>query len=202
VSIKWLIVYAHPSSASYCASLLETLRQVGRSNGREPRVRDLYRTGFDPRLSHDELNTYFSSLAESDERWELVEDLRWCEALTFLYPTWWYGMPAVMKGYVDRIFLPNYVLRLKQDHFGIVGLLNNIKSFSVVTTHGSPWWWMTMRMGNPGKRAVMRAIPPLLAPSAKTLWLALYNVDRSSDSARRRFEHKVRASLTRLLECA
>jgi NAD(P)H dehydrogenase (quinone) len=202
VTIRWLVVYAHPSPASYCASLLETLRQFGRSEGHELRITDLYRSGFDPRLSHHELQSYFTSLHEDDERQELLKDLLWCEALTFLYPTWWYGMPAIMKGYLDRIFLPNYVLKLNEDRFCVTGLLGNVRSFSVVTTYGSPWWWARWRMGNPGRKAVMRSLPPLLAPGALTMWLALYDLDRSTADTRTHFKRRMRFEITRLFKRA
>jgi putative NADPH-quinone reductase len=178
------------------------MKSMGERRGHAVKVADLYAIDFDPRLKKEEIRCYFTPLPPDDERRAFVEDLKWCDALTLVYPTWWYGMPAIMKGYIDRVFLPNSVLALKEDGFGITGLLQNIKAFAVVTTHGSPWWWIKLRMRDPGRHSVMRAIPPLLNPAVKSRWLTLYNLDRTTLSARTEFGIRMERSLERLLDRA
>lgn len=54
---------------------------------------------------------------------EAVEDLRWCDSLVLVYPTWWSGMPAVLKGFFDRVFLPNVAFHLPQSSAGNMMIL-------------------------------------------------------------------------------
>src|SRR5690606_40356054 len=97
------------------------------------RVRDLYDLGFDPVLSPAELKQY-----EDEEKAISVdvkaeqEAILWADHIIFVYPTWWWSMPAILKGYFDRVFVPGFAFSVSEK--GIEGLLKGKKAWIIQTT--------------------------------------------------------------------
>ncbi|WP_238179487.1 NAD(P)H-dependent oxidoreductase, partial [Methylobacterium dankookense] len=122
-----------------------------------------------------------------------IAALQAAEALVFVYPTWWFGMPAMLKGWIDRIWLPGIAFRLAGPKV-LQPLLTNIRSITVVTTYGSPRWLLWL-VGWPDWRLFRRGIRTLCAPRCRLEWLALTNMDACTADARERFIGKVRRRL-------
>lgn len=101
--MKHLVVYAHPNPESFCKGILDTVVQVSTDSGAEVRVRDLYQIGFDPILKGEDLMGYKRGSVPADIA-EEQEHIRWADVITFVYPVWWAQFPAILKGYVDRVF--------------------------------------------------------------------------------------------------
>lgn len=108
-----LIIYAHPSSASFSNAILEKIKECSRKKECKTEVRDLYSIGFDPILRAAD----FEGLCEGN----IPEDIKreqdyigWADLITFIYPIWWTGMPAILKGYIDRVF--SYELAAQQEN--------------------------------------------------------------------------------------
>jgi NAD(P)H-dependent FMN reductase len=78
---------------------------------------------------------------------EYVERLRQAEGVIFVFPTWWYGMPAILKGYLDRVWLPGVAFEFGPQ--AIRPLLTNMRLLGVVTTANAPEWFTRIYMGNP-----------------------------------------------------
>src|SRR5262245_66319295 len=91
-----------------------------------------------PALARAERIVYHDLGANRGSVPDYIERLRRCDGMVLVFPTWWYGMPAILKGYIDRVWLPGVVFKL--DHGRTRPILDNIKRFAVVTTYGSPWW--------------------------------------------------------------
>ncbi|MFC5406351.1 NAD(P)H-dependent oxidoreductase [Cohnella soli] len=97
--MKHLIVYAHPRPRSFNRAIVDTVAESKRKEGHEVVVRDLYEIGFQPALGSTEM------LGGVEEDVSLEQSyVSWADHVTFIYPLWWMGMPAVLKGYVDRVF--------------------------------------------------------------------------------------------------
>ena len=189
--MKVHVIYAHPVDESFNASIHRTVVETLIRSGHEVRDLDLYAHGFDPALTAQErINYHTPGLNEAPVR-DQVEDLRWAEALVFLFPTWWYGMPAILKGYLDRVWLPGVAFHLPADGGRIRPGLTNIRKLAAVTTHGSPWWFMKFWMLEPNKAVLFRGLKPLLAPRCRTSWLAHGSMDKSTPESRRRFLAKI-----------
>jgi putative NADPH-quinone reductase len=105
------------------------------------------------------------------------------------------GEPAVLKGYIDRVWAPGtaFVYDAADNH--LEPNLHNIRLFGVVTTFGSPWWFVRLVAGDPGRKAMMHGVKPMCARGVKSFWLAQYDLDHADDDARRRFLAKVRRRL-------
>ena len=98
--MKHLIVYCHPNPESFNHAILTTLSKALREAGHELRVRDLYALGFDPVLTGSELASVQKGEIPDDVRAE-QEHVSWAEVITFVFPLWWAGMPAMLKGYLE-----------------------------------------------------------------------------------------------------
>lgn len=102
-----LIIYAHPNKDGHCGYFLESIIDYLNSEGTEYEIIDLYQMAFGPILKNEE--HYTSGHNEiADEVIEIQEKIRKTNRFIFIYPTWWQNMPSLLKGFVDRIFLPKF----------------------------------------------------------------------------------------------
>ncbi len=150
VAMKLLLVFCHPDPHSYGAALRDAAVQALTRAEHELRQIDLYAEGFNPMFSTAEKQTYPSDTARKFEGVAAhVQALRWAEGWVVVKPTWFYGPPAMLKGWLERVWLPGVSFRIataKQRTIG--GELSNIRLFVSITTSGSPWWWLKT-MGDP-----------------------------------------------------
>jgi len=118
--------------------------------------------------------------------------LRWCDALVLVYPTWWFNVPASVKGFFDRVFIPHVAFTLpeasktKTSNTGLVPLLTNVKKVGVVTTYGAPKH-IAIFAGDNGRQMISRAIRPLFAKDCPMVWMGLYNLHFKTYEERKAF---------------
>jgi NAD(P)H dehydrogenase (quinone) len=136
--MKVLMIACHPRADSYSAALREAAWEALTAAGHEVRLRDLHASGFVPVMSAEEHRVTNMPGANEAAVAQEAADLRWAEALVLVYPTWWYGMPAMLKGWFDRVWLPGIAFRIGPG--AIEPLLTHIRRIAVVTTYGSPLW--------------------------------------------------------------
>lgn len=194
--MRLLVVFAHPCPESFGASLCRAAVESLTAGGHEVRLRDLYAEGFDPVIREAEWRDYFADPAASAARLAGdLADLRWAEGLVLVYPTWWYGPPAMLKGWFERVWLPGATFAIPSGRFGrVTRRLDNIRFFAVVTTSGSPWWWLRV-IRDPGRNLFMRGMRPLLHPRCRVLWRQLHAMNHATDAERDRFRARVAAAL-------
>lgn len=195
--MRILIVFCHPYEKSNAAGLFDCARATLQANGHDLQIIDLHRDGFDPVLRRDEWLDYFSkpekNIAALNDH---VEKLRWAEGLVLIYPTWMYGPPAMLKGWMERVLLPGVAFEVApKKNARIVGGLNNIRYFLTITTSGSPRWWLRL-VRDPGRNMIMRAMRILFHPNCRMRWLQLCDMDHASDSKRGGFRRKVERELS------
>lgn len=193
-----LLVYCHPQADSFTAAIRTVAEKALTRAGHEVRVLDLYAMGFDPVLGPGERAGYHTPVLNEEPVAEHLAALRWCEGLLFVYPTWWYGLPAMLKGWLDRVWVPHATFTMPSGKQPISRVLSNIRFLGAVSTLGSPWWWWRFVVSEPGRRMVLRGLRPLVALRAKTLWLALHEIDTSTQAQRERFLERVDARLSRI----
>jgi NAD(P)H dehydrogenase (quinone) len=187
------VVYAHPIKESFNAALHAHIISGLRSAGHEIRDFDLYSRGFDPVMAPEELRNYGDVEKNRILVREYVDGLLWAEALVLCFPTWWYGMPAILKGYFDRVWVPGVVFEVSQRRSSnLVPKLRNLTRLSIVTTCGSPWWFTKSYLGNPNYRVLMNGIQAVCPQRLKKTFLVHYSMDRCSAESRARFVQKVR----------
>jgi NAD(P)H dehydrogenase (quinone) len=132
--MKYLIVYAHPNLKSFNHAIREIIEDKLRNDGMKFDVRDLYEINFNPALSGSDFVSFKQGVAPADIKGE-QEYVKNADVLIFIYPIWWFGMPAILKGYIDRVF--SYGFAYKADEKGLHGLLSDKKIIIFNTTGGS-----------------------------------------------------------------
>lgn len=125
-----LVIFCHPNSTSFNRSIADSVEAVSGALGHDTCCRDLYGMGFDPVLRRVDLDTPADAVTQ-DIRQE-QEFINWAEILTFVYPVWWTGMPALLKGYIDRVFCQDFAFALRSSK--ITGLLTGKKVLIFNTT--------------------------------------------------------------------
>lgn len=176
-------MYCHPLETSFTATERDRALAGLQAGAHEVRVTDLYADGFRPELSAWERTNHLASPDTKPEIAAYAANLRWCEALVFIYPTWWAGQPAMLKGWIDRVWVAGVAYDLPEGANRIRPRLQNIRRIVAVTTHGSTKFINTLE-GEAGKRILTRSLRVLCSKRARTKWIALYNIDRASDARR------------------
>lgn len=188
-----LLVYCHPRSDSFSAALRDAAKTALESAGHTLEVCDLYGERFAPVMTAEQRGSYFDETANCRDVEEHVAALRRAEALLLVYPTWWFGPPAMLKGWIDRVWLPGVAFR-----FGGPGvlrpLLTNLRRIGVVTTYGSRRWLLWF-VGWPDWRLFRRGLRPLCGRRCRLEWIALTHMDAATSAKRERFLEEVRVRL-------
>ena len=191
-----LVVHCHPNPESFTAAVRDRVVSVLEAGSHDLRVTDLYADGFDPTMSCDERRTHKQpGIAPELQRY--ADDLQWAQALVLVYPTWWSGQPAMLKGWVDRVWVAGVAWELPPGANVVRPMLRNIRRIVVVTGHGSSKFVNALE-GEAGKRTVTRAMRAMCSRRTRTTWCAIYGLDNADDSARERFLAKVERTMARL----
>ena len=197
--MRALVLYAHPLEGSFNAAIRDQVIAQLETAGAETRVNDLYQRKFQACLSPDELSNYLNCPDNVDVVKSEVEDLQWADTLIFIYPTWWYGLPAILKGWLDRVLLPDVAFLMPDaTNENIRPGLTNIKRIGVFTTCGASRW-LTFIVGAPGKRTLLRGLRFICAKQCKTAFAAHYLMDSSTPASREKHLKKVQRSLAKLI---
>lgn len=191
--MRVLMVFCHPRADSFSAALRDTALESLRAKGHEVELRDLYAEGFNPVLSAEERGVYNDESANQTGIEHEIAQLRRAEALLLVYPTWWYGMPAMLKGWFDRVWVPGVTFTFSDG--AIRPALGNIRRMGVVTTYGSPLWLLLFLLW-PDRRVIAGGIRRLCAKGCPMDWLYLTRMDTRGAADRTRFLAKVKARLS------
>ncbi|WP_226574792.1 NAD(P)H-dependent oxidoreductase [Acuticoccus sediminis] len=181
--MRVLVVVCHPNPESFTQHLAATsIAALGRA-GHEVRVTDLYAEGFDPVMDRTERLGYHTPGDNEAPVAPHLANLRWCEAVVFHYPTWWFGLPAMLKGWLDRVLVPHATFALPTATEPMRGTLQHIRRLSVVTTAGAPFLYSKL-VGEPGRRTLLRGMRALCHRRCRTDYVALHRIDSASDADR------------------
>lgn len=190
-----LMIYAHPRADSLNAALRDAAKAGLEAAGHSVEVRDLYAEGFQPAMTAEERGAYHDTANNLAGIEDHVESLRHAETLVLVHPTWWYGMPAMLKGWFDRVWAPGVAFRIGDG--AIEPMLTNIKRIVVVTTYGSPTW-LLWYIGRIDRKLIGRGIRRLCAKNCRVEWLTLTRMDQRTRPECEAFVAKVRAHFAAL----
>jgi len=192
------VIFAHPAPDSLNGACLQRVLDTLVMHGHTVDLLDLYRDGFDPVMSEDEQHGYKAGQPAPIAR-SYGARLHDAEALVFVFPTWWYGAPAILKGYLDRVWSRGIVFEEPaKPGRPPKPLLTQLQRFVVVTTAGGPKLFMRWLMGDPVKRVMMRGIKRMCAGPTGHDFLCLYGAETASPAAYGRFLDRVEATIARL----
>lgn len=129
-----LVVFAHPNPESFGKGIVDAIVKASEEKAANVRVRDLYEIGFDPILKPADFVAFQAGKVPEDIGTE-QEHIKWADVITFVYPVWWASFPAILKGYVDRVF--SYGFAYEYVDGAPKGLLKGKKALLFSTT-GTP----------------------------------------------------------------
>ncbi len=197
--MRALVVYCHPKDGSFTSAVRDIVISKLEAKGAEFRVTDLYGRDFAPVLSEADLDCYEDAERNTDAVASDVEDLKWCDTLIFVYPTWWYGLPAMLKGWIDRVFVPEVAFLMPTPERRTIDRgLTHITRLGVFTTCGASRW-LTFLVGAPGKRTLFRGVGFLCAKPLKKAYVAHYLMDSSTPESRAEHLDRVAKTMDRFL---
>ena len=182
-----LVVFAHPCAESFSASLHRVVVDKLTARGWDVDDCDLNAEGFNPVLSEAERRGYHEVGLNLTPVAEYVERLRAAQALVLVFPVWNFGYPAILKGFFDRVFLPGVSFRLEEGK--VKPNLTHIRKLAAVTTYGGTRM-RALLAGDPPRHVVKRAVWHVTRPDTMK-YLALYDMNRASDSTRAAFLGRV-----------
>jgi NAD(P)H dehydrogenase (quinone) len=192
-----LVVHAHPDPDSFNHALAEAAVAGLRGAGREVVLVDLHADGFDPRMTAAERRAYETTEPILDPVVaRYVDLLRAADTIVFVYPTWWFGMPATLKGFLDRVLVPGVGFRLDPDTRAVRPGLQHVRRLVGVTTYGSPRAYVRF-FGDPGRRTVTRTLRTVCGLRCRSRWFGLYAIDTATADERAAFLDRVRREVGR-----
>ncbi|MGI9393683.1 MAG: NAD(P)H-dependent oxidoreductase, partial [Boseongicola sp.] len=150
-----LVLYAHPCEESYSSALHQAVVETFHAREWSVDDCDLYAEGFSPVLTGEERRNYHDPSKNTAPVSSYVERLRAADALIFCFPVWNFGYPAIMKGFLDRVFLPGVSFRLEDGK--VAPNLTNIKKLAAVTTYGGTRF-RAILAGDPPRKCIYRAV--------------------------------------------
>jgi putative NADPH-quinone reductase len=192
------VVHCHPLTDSYNHALFQVVLEGLAHGGHDAIGTDLYRDGFEAAMTPPEHRSYYPGPYEVAAVSAYVDTLRNIDGIIFCFPHWWFAMPAMRKGYIDRVWGPGIAFDHDMAGGRIKPLLTHIRLFGVVTSYGSPWWVTRFVAGDPGRKVLMRALKPMCGPSVRSFYLAHYDMDRSTPKSRQAFIERARRVASRI----
>lgn len=193
--MRVLYIYCHPVPESFHASIRKEALAGLKRAGHEVDLLDLYAEGFDPVLSAEGRRAYHDTTRNREGLESYVERLQKCDAVVLQFPTWCFGLPAMLKGYFDRILIPGVSIDLSEPG-KVKTLLGNIKKIAGISTYGRPRW-MALYMGDPSRVMVKRYLKRLTGGTASAEYYALYHMNVATNAQRRAFIAKVGSAMER-----
>lgn len=193
-----LVVVAHPCDDSFTHAAAARAVAGLRTAGHAVDVVDLYAIGFRVAMSPAERRAYHGDEPLIDEQArEHARLVGRADCLVFVYPTWWSGQPAMLKGWLERVMVPG-VAFVFDEHTGKVRPgLRHVRRLVGISSYGSRRSAVKLINDN-GRRTITRALRMSCGLRARTTWLGLYGIDSASDSRRRQFLERVEAEMGRL----
>lgn len=190
-----LVLYCHPVETSFAAALHKEVVKNLLAAGHTVDDCDLYAEGFNPVMSREERLGYHDVPRNQEALASHIARLRRADALVLCFPTWCFGLPAMLKGYFDRIFMPGVAFDLSEPA-NVKPMLTNLKRIAAVVTYGRPRW-MAWYMGDPPRRIVTRYLRRLTGNQARADFHAYYHMNVATPPKLARFMRDVGQAMAR-----
>ncbi|MFM1655718.1 NAD(P)H-dependent oxidoreductase [Brevibacillus sp. B_LB10_24] len=151
--MKILVIIGHPDPESFCSALSHAYIEGAKSKSADIRTINLSQISFDPNLKYG-----YRKRTELEEALKEAQELiSWADHLVIVYPTWWGTMPAILKGFFDRVFLPGFAFRYRKDSPLWDKLLTG-KTAHLLVTMDTPSWYNRLIYWQAGHLVMKRNI--------------------------------------------
>jgi len=178
-----LIVYTHLNPHSFTKAVVDEVEAVSRRKGHETKIIDLYSDQFNPVLEFPDIQYSFMDGEAPEDVRKYQEDISWANHITFVYPLWWEQMPAMLKGFIDRVFTNGYAYMYGEN--GPKGLLGEKTVQLIINTGNTSEYLSQSGMHSAIKAVVEVGIFNFCGMDAKTTFFG--NVAMGSDEERKEY---------------
>ena len=142
--MKTLIIYNHPHEGSFCSAIRDAVESGLHKGGHQHKTINLDKDEFDPVMREKDLGAFVKAGRIGEEGLDGVDPivlrymkkLRWAEHIVMIFPIWWMTMPAMMKGFVDKVIFPGVVYKMEGGE--LVSMLSSLKQVTIITTMNTP----------------------------------------------------------------
>jgi putative NADPH-quinone reductase len=193
-----LVVVAHPCHDSFTHAVARSAVEGLDRAGHRTDVIDLYADGFRTAMSLDERLAYETPEPILDDQVNRhVALLRAADTIVFVYPTWWSGLPAILKGWLERVTVPGVGFTFDERTDKVRPGLTHLRRIVGVSTYGSRRAYV-LAVNDNGRRTLTRALRMAAGLRARTTWLGMYALDTSTAADRAEFIQRVRDRMGRI----
>ncbi len=193
--MRILVLFAHPVETSFGAAIHAKLVTTLRARGHELDDCDLNAEGFDPVMSRQDRLEYHTIGVNRARVDPWVDRLLAAEALVLSFPVWNMGFPAILKGFIDKVFLPGVSFTLNENG-DYTPCLHNIKRLGAACTYGGSRL-ISLYSFDPPRLVVKRVLRSVIAPGAPVDYLAHYDMNHTKPERRAAFLKQVEATFTK-----
>ncbi|WP_348800436.1 NAD(P)H-dependent oxidoreductase [Flavobacterium adhaerens] len=152
------IVFNHPYEKSYCNAILGVVTAGLHEGNHEVDLIHLDNDNFNPVMSKDDLKAFVDHAPIDPQVIDYNNRIKKAEHLIFIFPIWWDLMPAMTKGFIDRVLSPGIVYKHHPRGFGLMPLLQNLKGVTLITTMNKPKLMYSLLGGNLIQKAMLRSV--------------------------------------------
>ena len=170
-----LLVSCHPLKDSLCHHLVDRVEVGLKAHGIVYEHLDLYADEFSASLTVAERESYFTDDFDDAGVADQIAQLVRAKTLILVFPTWWFNVPARLKGWFDRVWVPGVAFNHAPDKRTIMPALEGLNHCLVVTTLASRWWVNNLLVRNPVKRFIKGVMLRGCAPQVSYEMLSFYN---------------------------
>jgi NAD(P)H dehydrogenase (quinone) len=181
--VNALVIYCHPVEGSFCSAMRDAAIAGLKQAGHTVSLIDLALDNFDPVMPKTEWDVYISGSGEVPvELEQYVELVKKSEIFVFVYPTWWSGLPAQLKGWLERVMIPGVAFQLNEKN-KMKPTLKHVRHVYVLSTFGSPKPYVRF-INNNGRRVLVRAFRMSGSWRMRTTTLGMHQLDACSNADR------------------
>lgn len=183
---KITVINGHPNQLSFNKGLVDAYVSGARSSGAEVRIITLSALEFDMNLRHG----YQKRMELEPDLVKALENIIWADHLVWVHPVWWGGFPALMKGFIDRLFLPGITFQYRHKSIFWDKLLKG-KTGRIITTLDQPGWYYFLKYGRPSVNQLKKSTLEFCGVSpVKVTYIAI--VRSSTETQRLRWLEKIK----------
>lgn len=188
--MKTVIVYNHPYKKSFNHAILERIVSTVQSTGNEVDVIDLDEDQFNPVMSTEDLAAFVNQKPVDQASIGYIKRLKEADHLVFVFPIWWELMPAMMKGFIDKVIFPGGTYEYAKNGIKMYSQLPKLQSATIVTMMNTPKPFYKVVYSNAIQRAMVRGTLKL-SGMKNVKWISMNMVKMASDKKRQKWLDKL-----------
>jgi len=195
--MRTVIVFNHPYEGSYCTAILHSVVKGLAKAKHEVDVIHLDKEEFNPVMTSEDLKGFVDQKPVDPKVLEYKERIAKADQMVFIFPIWWELMPALTKGFIDKVIFPGVAYQYKKNGLGMYPLFKNLKSITLITTMNTPAVFYRVLFGNAIKKALILGTFWKMGYKNRK-WISLNMVKQTSDEKRKKWLDQIEGKFARL----